>query len=147
MQPEEKTTGEHVYLTYAYLNASEYDDFGSLLDDDVTVWLPGEDPVHGKELVILQEYSRDLVYSLESVWATPGGVFVTGVVHARLDPADAMGFVDILTFSPHGLLLVRKRYHARMSGANQPLTARESSVFHSAFRGRLGKLFRRWAPC
>ncbi|MFJ4962283.1 hypothetical protein EES43_07005 [Streptomyces sp. ADI96-02] len=136
-----------MYLAYAYLNATEYDAFGSLLDEDVSVHLPGEESVRGKDSVMWLEFSRDLVYSLESVWTTPGGVFVTGVVHPRTDSAGAVGFVDILTFSPCGLLLTRKRFHAEPPGVNHPLTVGESSGFQQKFRTRVGQLFRRWTPC
>lgn len=71
---------EHVHLSYAYLNARDYDAFVSLLDEDVTVRGPDGTSVCGREAVVAAEQRRRRTYVLEDLWSTAGRVVATEIL-------------------------------------------------------------------
>ncbi|MGI5403447.1 nuclear transport factor 2 family protein [Streptomyces sp. CA-135486] len=101
---------EHVYLSYAYLNARDYDAFASLLEDDVTVSVPDEVIAKGRAAVISTERRRRVSYSLEDLWAGQGRIVATGVFYRQADSVQGVDFADIFTVSPRGLIASRKTY-------------------------------------
>ena len=101
---------EHVYLSYAYLNARDYDAFASLLEDDVTVSVPGEVIAKGRAAVISTERGRRVSYSLEDLWAGQGRIVATGVFYQQADSVQGVDFADIFTVSSRGLIASRKTY-------------------------------------
>ncbi|MFK4227063.1 nuclear transport factor 2 family protein [Streptomyces sp. NPDC019890] len=101
---------EHVYLSYAYLNARDYDAFASLLEDDVTVSVPGEVIAIGRAAVISTERGRRVSYSLEDLWAGQGRIVATGVFYRQADSVHGVDFADIFIVSSRGLIASRKTY-------------------------------------
>ncbi|MFE7131726.1 nuclear transport factor 2 family protein [Streptomyces sp. NPDC057638] len=121
--------GEHISLSYAYLNADDYDTLASLLDADATVLLPGQPSVSGREAVIEAERRRRYRYQLREVWSVDRRHCVAlGVLFPPGVAAEGVDFADVFTLSPHGLIASRRTYVGGMrrdsvGGARQDAAA------------------------
>jgi hypothetical protein len=102
--------GDHVYLGYAYLNARDYDAFASLVEDDVTVRVPGEPPARGRAAVVASERRRGFRYSLRDLWLAQGRIVATGVLYQHGGAEPELDFAEIFTMSSYGLIAERRTY-------------------------------------
>ncbi|MFF3801440.1 nuclear transport factor 2 family protein [Streptomyces sp. NPDC002134] len=107
--------GEQVYLSYAYLNAGDYDAFASLLADDVTVQGPHGTAGRGRDGVIAAETSRQFRYSVEDVWVAGPRIVATGILYTRQAPVRETDFAAIFTLSKSGLISSCRTYVSHIS--------------------------------
>lgn len=114
--------GEQVYLSYAYLNAGDYDAFASLLDDDVTVRGPLGTGARGRAAVIAEERNRQFRYSVEDVWAAGGRIVATGILYPGEEPGREVDFAALFTLSKSGLISSCRTYVSQIS-ADQAVEA------------------------
>ncbi|MFE7778868.1 hypothetical protein ACFU5O_34330 [Streptomyces sp. NPDC057445] len=106
----EAAPGEHVYLSYAYLNARDYDAFASLLELDAVVSVPGEMPACGRAAVVAAERRRRFRYSIQDLWIAQGRIVTTGVLYRQEGCARGVDFADICMMSAYGLIASRRTY-------------------------------------
>lgn len=96
MNPSEpwpkRVSVEHVYLSYAYLNARDYDAFASLLDEDVTLRESDGTAAFGRAAVTAAEECRRFTYVIEDLWGSAEKMVVTGIHAASRRPLYGGGF-------------------------------------------------------
>ncbi|MEU3302071.1 nuclear transport factor 2 family protein [Streptomyces sp. NPDC006678] len=119
MNPSEpwpkRVSVEHVYLSYAYLNARDYDAFASLLDEDVTLRESDGTAAFGRAAVTAAEESRRFTYVIEDLWGSAEKMVVTGIRRRPEDPCTAVDFAAIFNLSKCGLISSCRTYVAPVS--------------------------------
>ncbi|MFJ6632441.1 nuclear transport factor 2 family protein [Streptomyces sp. NPDC091376] len=119
MNPSEpwpkRVSVEHVYLSYAYLNARDYDAFASLLDEDVTLRGPDGTAAFGRAAVTAAEESRRFTYVIEDLWGSAERMVVTGIRRCPEDTCPAVDFAAIFNLSKCGLISSCRTYVAPVS--------------------------------
>ncbi|MFJ3503355.1 MULTISPECIES: nuclear transport factor 2 family protein [unclassified Streptomyces] len=101
---------DHVYLSYAYLNARDYDALASLLDADVVFRGPEGVVASGREDVIAAEKRRRFVYTLDEIWSAAGRMVVTGILRQPEPGCPEVDFAAIFVMSECGLIVSRRTY-------------------------------------
>jgi SnoaL-like protein len=112
----------HVQLSYHYLDAVDFDAYGSLLDEDAQVSRPDAPPGHGRaEVLRLQEemawrYSGHHIHRIVAEGDTVAVTGVTGLCDGPPDPScqqevRKVEFADFFTLTDEGMLLGYRRYY------------------------------------
>lgn len=112
----------HVQLSYHYLDAVDFDAYGSLLDEDAQVSRPDAPPGHGRAEVLRLQEEMACRYSghhLHQIVAQEHTVAVTGVTGlcggppapGRQQEVRKVEFADFFTLTDEGMLLGYRRYY------------------------------------
>ncbi|MDQ3404937.1 MAG: hypothetical protein M3548_16370 [Actinomycetota bacterium] len=103
---------DHVRLAYDYLDAGDFDAYGSLLDEHTHVCGIGPDRARGRDHAVRAAKARAESagrHHLYKVIVDNGNVVATGR-YVGLSAAAAFDFADVFTLSDDGLLLSHRRF-------------------------------------
>jgi hypothetical protein len=104
---------EHVRLSYLYLDQGDIDGYLSLLHTDISLLLPGEGEIRGREHAGLfqarpeRHAAGHLIHRVigSGDWVAAEGRYVCGAGREGVD------FTEVFSLSEEGLLLSQKRYY------------------------------------
>jgi ketosteroid isomerase-like protein len=109
---------DHVRLSYLYLDSSDIDAYGSLLDDDVRVTRPDSPPCQGRREVLTMYRRLAGPHERHEIYKTVADgdcVAVMGRVVRPRSGTDGekqyVEFADFFTLSDEGMLLGCRRYY------------------------------------
>jgi len=102
---------DHVRMAYHYVDAGDFDSYGSLLHEDVQVRGLAGRPAHGRaDAMQLARGTRKGRHELYKLIADGDSVVAVGR-HRSAGPA-AVEFADVFTLADNGLLLCHRRFVA-----------------------------------
>lgn len=112
---------DHVRLSYEYLDAGEFDAYGSLLHEDVQVWGLGDLPAHGRAAAVARARAAGPPGHHQVHRVVAGGDCVVAigryVVPATTTAPADVEFADVFTLSDDALLLGQRRFRYRCDPA------------------------------